>query len=92
MVITANAEVAALPTSSVIFIVSRDSATYQSEVSLGWEPVETLLREDSREQDCMITEPKRERLQGRSTQLWMSQASAHNGKNFALCIPTLIDT
>ena len=73
MVITANAEVAALPTSSVIFIVSRDSATYQSEVSLGWEPVETLLREDSREQDCMITEPKRERLQGRSTQLWMSQ-------------------
>ena len=33
-------------TANAIFIISRESATYQSEVLLGWEPAETLLRED----------------------------------------------
>ena len=36
-------------TANAIFIISRDSATYQLEVLLGLEPVETLWREDSRE-------------------------------------------
>ena len=83
-----DAGVAAPPTSSAIFVVSGDSATYQLEVLLGLEPVETLWREDSREQDCVIAEPKREtpRLFNMT-----AEVSAHNSKNLVLRIPALID-
>ena len=87
--IITDAGVVALPTSSAIFVVSRDSATYQSEVLLGLEPVESLWREDSREQDYVIDEPKRETPRLFNTTL---EVSAHNGKNLVLCIPVLIDT